>query len=206
MGLPSETVSLYLADDSGPGLKPRKESNTPPEQRITFLVSRNLHKYLSSSHLDGISGRYASMLRRRIGAIDIRGEWTSLPDLFTFLQETTLVPEIEALFGLKVLELNPGFIEDLIVFTQYVPDFLRLRPSWLIPRAHRARKRLIQHVKKWHRHAQEHVEFAHVSDEDPDWEPFWGSRLMRVRQQYEHTTNAMNEDARACEDVGLIWA
>ncbi|POS69547.1 hypothetical protein DHEL01_v212057 [Diaporthe helianthi] len=66
--------------------------------------------------------------------------------------------------------------------------------------------RLIKYVKEWHRHAQEHVAFTHVSDEDPDWEPFWGSRLMRVRQRYEHDTNAMNEDARACEDVGLIWA
>lgn len=204
--LPAETMSLYLADSSGAGLKPRKGSNIPPERRITFLVAHNMHRFLSSHHLDGISGRYTSMLHHRICEIDIHGKWISSPSLFEFLQRTTLVPEIEALFGLKLLELNPGLIDDLLIFTRHVPDFLRLRPRWLNPHAHQARKRLIQYVKRWHEYAQNHLDFADVSDEDPDWEPLWGSRLMRVRQQYEHKTGAMNADARACEDVSLIWA
>ncbi|KAI0843823.1 cytochrome P450 [Daldinia vernicosa] len=204
--LPHETVSLYLDDRSGAGLKPRKDSNVPPKRRITFLVSHNLHKFLSSRYLDGISRRYSTMLHRQINDIHVQSEWVSLPNLFNFLQRTTLVSEIEALFGLKLLELNPRFIDDLLIFTQHVPDFLRLRPWWLNPQAYRARKRLIQYVKQWHAYAQKHVDFADILDEDPDWEPFWGSKLMRVRQQYEHETGAMNSDARACEDVGLIWA
>ncbi|KAF3055561.1 Cholesterol 7-alpha-monooxygenase [Daldinia childiae] len=204
--LPDETVSLYLDDRSGAGLKPRKDSNVLPERRITFLVSHNLHMFLSSCHLDGISRRYSTMLHRQINDIDIQSEWVSLPNLFNFLQRTTLVSEIEALFGLKLLELNPRFIDDLLIFTQHVPDFLRLRPWWLNPQAYRARRRLIQYVKQWHEYARKHVDFADILDEDPDWEPFWGSKLMRVRQQYEHKTMAMNSDARACEDVGLIWA
>ncbi|KAI0594165.1 cytochrome P450 [Biscogniauxia sp. FL1348] len=204
--LPQETVTLYLSDKSGAGLKPRKDSNVPPERRITFLVSHNLHTFLSSCYLDGISGRYSTMLRQRVDSIDIQREWVSWPNLFDFLQRTTLIPEIEALFGLKLLELNPSFIDDLLVFTRHVPDFLRLRPWWLNPQAHRARNRLIQYVKRWHEYAQKHVDFTEISDQDLDWEPFWGSKLMRVRQQYEHKTAAMNSEARACEDVGLIWA
>ncbi|TGJ81618.1 hypothetical protein E0Z10_g7141 [Xylaria hypoxylon] len=204
--LPRETVSLYLSDNSGAGLKPRKDSDIPPERRITFLVSHNLHMFLSFRHLDGISKRYSGMLSHRIDSIDVGNEWVSWPNLSDFLQRTTLVPEIEALFGLKLLELTPGFIDDLLIFTRHVPDFLRLRPRWLNLPAHRARKRLIQHVMRWHEYAQTHVDFTEISDEDPDWEPFWGSKLMRVRQEYELKTGAMDSVARACEDVGLIWA
>ncbi|KAI0440052.1 cytochrome P450 [Xylaria telfairii] len=59
---------------------------------------------------------------------------------------------------------------------------------------------------RWHEYSQKHVDFTEISDEDPDWEPFWGSKLMRVRQQYERKTRAMDSVARACEDVGLILA
>ncbi|KAK9773002.1 putative Cytochrome P450 [Seiridium cardinale] len=204
--LPLETVSLYLSDSSGAGLKPRRNSTVQPERRITFLVSHNLHKFLSSRHLDGIGGRYSAMLSHRTALIDVQTDWISLPNLFDFLQRTTLVPEIEALFGLKLLKLNPGLVDDLLIFTWHVPEFLRLKPRWLNSQAHRARKRLIEYVKQWHEYAGKHVDFTEISDEDPDWEPFWGSKLMRVRQQYEHKTAAMNSEARACEDVGLIWA
>ncbi|KAK8017346.1 hypothetical protein PG993_013672 [Apiospora rasikravindrae] len=206
VNLPRETMSLYLADTSGAGLKPRKDSNIPPERRITFLVTHNLHKFLSSSHLNGISGRYAAMLSRRVDTIDVPNEWTSLPDLFSFLQRTTLAPEIEALFGLTLLERNPGFIDDLLIFARHVPEFLRLRPRWLNLQAHRARDRLTQNVMEWHEYAQTQVGFDNVPNDDPDWEPIWGSKLMRVRQQYERKTGAMDAVARACEDVGLIWA
>ncbi|KAK8110703.1 uncharacterized protein PG998_007160 [Apiospora kogelbergensis] len=206
VNLPLETVSLYLADNSGAGLKPRKDSNVAPERRITYLVSHHLHKFLSGIHLNGIATRYSSLLSRRMGSIQPQGEWESDPDLFGFLQRTTLAPEIEAMFGVKLLELNPGFIDDILIFAHHVPEFLRLRPKWLILRAHRARQRLIQNVMAWHNYAEQHVGFDDVSEEDPDWDPVWGSRLLRVRQQYERKTGAMDAEARACEDMGLIWA
>lgn len=71
------------------------------------------------------------MLQHRVRALDIQGEWISSTNLPDFLQRTTLVPEIEALFGLKLFELNPGLVDDLLIFTRHVSDFLRLRLRWL---------------------------------------------------------------------------
>lgn len=203
--LPKSTVQFFLDDDSGMGLKPRKESKTTPENRINYLITHNLKKFLSSDYLEDLDQRYMSILLNHLDTFEVKNEWVEFSDLHAFIQQAAIRPSVEALVGSEFFKLNPDFIEDLLVFQQYIPDFLHLLPRWLIPTAYRVRKRLLQSVKRWHKHAHEHYDCSRLEPEDPDWEPYFGSKLMRAREHYSLNTPQMTPDARATEDLGLIF-
>lgn len=123
----------------------------------------------------------------------------------SIFQIYTIKPSVETIVGSEFFKLNPNFVDDLLVFQQYIPDFLHLLPSWLMPRAFRVRKRLLQNVKQWHQHAHRHYDCSRLAPEDPNWEPYFGSKLMRARENYSLKTTEMTPDARATEDLGLIF-
>ena len=54
--------------------------------------------------------------------------------------------------------------------------------------------------------AHEHSDCSKIGANDPEWEPYFGSKLMRARQEYCRGMKFMNEDALAAEDLGLIFA
>ncbi|KJZ70912.1 hypothetical protein HIM_09705 [Hirsutella minnesotensis 3608] len=205
LDLPKGAVEFYRADDSGMSQTPRKESKTLPEHRINFLIANNLKQNLTSRLLEGLGQRYADNVQASLDTLAIGDEWTSLPDLFAFIQKVTTVSAIEALCGTHLLPLCPGFIDDLLFFQTNVPNFLRRRPSWLMSSAHRARRRLLDGVKRWHAYALEHCDCETVTLDDPEWEPYFGSRFLRIRQQYTLKLDKMTADARASEDLGLIF-
>ncbi|OTA54017.1 cytochrome P450 [Hypoxylon sp. EC38] len=204
--LPKSAVQFYLDDNSGVGRKPREGSNVEPENRINYLITLNLKKYLSSHYLEDLGRRYMTALRSHLDTFNVTDEWVEFPDLHSFVQQATIKPAVETMVGSEFFKLNPNFVEDLLIFQQYIPDFLHLLPNWLMPRAYQVRKRLLQNVKKWHQHAHEHYDCSRLGPEDPDWEPYFGSKLIRVRENYSLKTKGMTPDARATEDLGLIFA
>lgn len=201
--LPKDAVQFFLDDDTGMNLRPRKESNVAPENRINYLITLNLKKYMSSDYLENLDRTYMSILLRHIDTFDIGDDWTEFPDLHDFVQQAAIRPAVEALVGSEFFKVYPDFIDDLMVFQQYVPDFLHLLPRWLIPRAYRVRQRLLNGVKRWHQHAHRNYDCSRLEPDDPIWEPFFGFKLMRSREHY--SMNTMSADARATEDLGLIF-
>ncbi|KAK8037683.1 hypothetical protein PG991_001029 [Apiospora marii] len=204
-GLPKEAKQFFQDDDSGLSLKPRSESRTAPENRINYLINFNVKKYLSSDYLDALDHTNMKMLLRHLNTFEVADDWIDFPDLHAFIQLVIMRPAIEALVGSELLKLCPSFIDDLMTFQQSVPSFLRLVPRWLIPRAYRARKRLLEAIKVWHEHAHGSYDCSRLDSEDPKWEPFFGFILMRARGHYTLDAS-MTPDARATEDLGLIFA
>lgn len=203
--LPKSAVRFYQADDSGASLTPRKGSSTAPENRIKFLIANNLKKFMSPDHLEALDQRYLTILHRYLDALEVDSEWITFPDLYTFVQHAAVGSITEALCGTALLEIYPQFVEDLLVFQSRIPDFASLLPSWLIPEAIQVRKRLLDGIKRWHQFASEHSDFTKVGPEDPEWEPYFGSKIVRTRQLYTSNIEAMGPDACATEDLGLIF-
>lgn len=79
-------------------------------------------------------------------------------------------------------------------------------PRWMVPRAYAARDRVFAAVKHWHRFARAHSDYRRNGPQDPDWDEYWGSAWLKVRQQFGQDTGAMDEDALAAEDVALLVA
>lgn len=209
LGLPSHIMPFYQADDTGMATTIRKGSAiTRQHDRIQFLQNHNALKYFSSQNLQSLSRRFESVLRRDLGArYDIGEAWRTFPDLYHFLQDLVGRSAIEALMGTKLLEMSPTLVEDFWIFEANSPKFLKLYPRLLNRKGYQARERLVSAVKQWHAFAHDSQPdlYAKTAPDDPDWEPVFGSKFLKVRQQYELQMPALDADARAREDVGLMF-
>ncbi|OCL10073.1 cytochrome P450 [Glonium stellatum] len=185
---------------------PRKGSTTRQEDRIHFWQASTAQKYLSGQTLLQISERYLRILTRNLDTLDIQNEWVGLPDLYNFLQMEVSRAAIESMMGSKILELNPTLVEDFWNFDSNVPNYIRGFPRWIIPSAYKARDRLLASVKKWHAYAHEHSDCSKLGPDDPEWDPYFGTKLVKARQNYALKMKPMDADARASEDMGLLFA
>ncbi|KAI1451393.1 cytochrome P450 [Annulohypoxylon moriforme] len=203
--LPEEAINFYWADDSGMSQTPRKGSNISPENRINFLITQSLKKFMSANHLQTLKERYMDIILRDLDKLDINSEWTTLPDLYTFLQNFTVGANIEALAGSKVLEIYPQLTEDLLIFQSHIPDYFSPLPRWFFPGAYKARRRILEGIKRWHEYANKHSDCSKTGPDDPEWEPYFGTKLIRTRQSYALQLKQFTPEARASEDLGLIF-
>ncbi|KAH8892796.1 cytochrome P450 [Thozetella sp. PMI_491] len=206
LALPKEVIPFYLADDSGMAATPREGSKTAQEDRIHFLQARTAQKFLSAPHLSGLIERYRTVLENNLDKLDISYEWTDMDDLYWFLQKLVTQSSTEAIMGSKILELNPRLVEDFWLFQSYTRHFLHFFPRWLIPKAYEARERLLAGIKRWHTYAHQHSDCTQVAPTDPDWDPHLGTKFVKARQFRYLQMKPMTAEARACEDLGLIFA
>ncbi|KAI0404662.1 cytochrome P450 [Xylaria palmicola] len=205
LGASRKILSFYDADDSGLAAKARVGSNVRPEDRVYYFQIRTAHKYLSGQHLQALNERFMATLDRDFEAMNIGEDWVEYPDLYRFLQLTVTHSSIETVFGSKLLELNPTFVEDFWEFEANAPKLLHAMPRFLIPLAFRVRDKLLRSFVKWHAHANSHFNCTITNSEEPDWEPNFGSRLIRRRQDALLKMGPMDAEARASEDLGLMF-
>jgi len=205
LGASKKILSFYGADDSGLASKARSGCNVRPEDRVYYFQIRTAHKYLSGKHLQAINERFTNTLDRDLTALDVGDEWVEYPDLYRFLQLTVTHSSIETVFGTKLLELNPTFVEDFWEFEINAPNLLHAKPRWLIPGAFRARDKLLKSIMKWHAYANSQFDCSRIGPEEPEWEPNFGSRLIRARQDGLLKMEPMDAEARASEDLGLMF-
>lgn len=131
-------------------------------------------------------------------------EWTQEENIEILFHRGPAVSLIEAIFGPTLLQLNPGFVEDMWKFDNFVPWFSRAIPSFLMPEPYRLRRRLRSQLKYWYRHARHHFQESCIS-EDGDGDHFWGSELVRHRQKVLLQVDEHDDDVLASTDIGLAW-
>lgn len=203
---PSSAAPFYEADDSGMSIRPRKESSVTQENRIHYWQAVTAQKFLAGQHLLEISERYLTTLKRNLDAINISQEWTEFPDLYHFLQMNVTRSAVETIMGSKILEMHPTLVEDFWTFDSNVPKFLRCMPRWMIPSAYRNRDVLLRKIKEWHAYAHQHSDCTKTGHGDPDWDQYFGHKIVKARQEYASKMEPMNAEARASEDLGLMFA
>ena len=205
-GTPAKAIPFYTADDSGVTSTPLPGSTVKPEHRITYLQVKAAHKHLSGPGLVQMTELFLDVLRRRFHSSRVESEWVDHPDLYTFLQAEVFRAAVEALCGSHLLCQSPRFVEDFWEYVSTIPTLFKRLPRWLSPRPYRVRGRLLDAIKKWHKMAHEHSDCTKTGPSDPEWEPYFGSKLMRARQEYSRGMEFLDADALAAEDLGLIFA
>lgn len=206
LGTPKYIIPFYLADDSGIGIDPRPGSRVEPQNRVIYHQQRNAHRFLSGSSLKEMNRRYLDTLQRNLLDLKIPDTWIELPDLYSFIQREVFRASVEAMCGSYILSLNPTLIEDFWTWDANVPTLIRAYPRWLAPTAYRARDKMLGHVKRWHAFAKANSDWTKFGPNDPEWDPFWGSKLVKARQTSCLETKVMDADTIASEDLGLIFA
>lgn len=205
-GTPANVIPFYAADNSGVNATPRPGSRVKPEHRITYFQTRAAHRFLSGTSLVQMTECFTKILERQLGDTKIGSQWVDHPDIWDFMQEQVFKAAVESLCGSHLLSQSSNFVGDFWEFAQNIPILMTGIPSWLAPKPYRTRRRLLDAIKRWHKMAHENSDCTKIGPEDPEWEPFFGSKLVRARQDYSAGLDAMNADALAAEDLGLIFA
>lgn len=205
-GTPANVIPFYAADNSGTTSTPLAGSRVKPEHRITYLQVKAAHKYLSGPALVQMTETFLNILEQRLKISHVGSEWVDQPDLYGFLQYEVFSAAAEALCGSHLLPQSPRFVEDFWEYVSSVPTLVKGLPRWISPKSYRVRGRLLDAIKRWHKMAHEHSDCSKTGTSDREWEPYFGSKLMRARQEYARGMEFMNADALAAEDLGLIFA
>jgi hypothetical protein len=205
LGATRALLSFYKADDSGMAAKPRPGSKVKQEDRVFFFQIRTAHTHLSGLHLHAINDRFMATLERDLDTLNVGQEWVEYPDLYKFLQCIVTPCSIETIYGTKLLELNPDFVNNFWEFESNAPRFLHAFPRRFMTRAYEVREKLIEAFEKTHLYANEHSDCSRIGAEEPEWEPNFGSKLLRSRQYGMLAMKPMDARARATEDLGLMF-
>ncbi|KAF1839163.1 cytochrome P450 [Decorospora gaudefroyi] len=203
-GMSEKALETYTADDSGPARNPHPSSNVAPHNRVDFLTHDLLLRGLTGAPMLPTFRRFQTIVKRNLGAQEIGDEWVEMPDLFRFFTKNIGTAVLEALFGPSLLEINPGFADDMWTFDQEVQNLAKRLPRFMIPRAYQVRNRMLAQIQNWYRYAREHFR----DDEDGaagDWDPFWGSVMNRDRQKSLLGIDGQDDAAMASADLGLMW-
>ena len=207
LGTPEHVVPVYSGDNSGLLPKPLPGSQVRPENRIRFLHTKAAHQHLAGITGVKIGERYMKILTRNLSANTVVGnDWVELPDLWLFVRNMIFPCSTEAICGSSILSLNPTLTEDFWAFHRGIPALLQYMPRWLSPGAHRDRHKMLDAIKRWHAFAKEHSDFSRTGHNDPDWDPYYGSKIIKARQAFLHEIEVMDADGRASEDLGLLFA
>ncbi|KGO48193.1 Cytochrome P450 [Penicillium expansum] len=208
-GTPPGTMPLYRQDDSGIAPTPLPNTHVAPEHRIYYHQHKSAHRFLTGDALRHMTERFTRVLSRELhrdAAIGPDDDWVQLPDLYTFWKSRIFHAAVHALFGPYLTLLTPGFEQDFWHYVDAIPTLTMGLPRWMIPGAYAARDRVFTAVKTWHRFARAHSDYRQNGPDDPDWDKYWGSTWLKVRQQFGQDSGWMDEDALAAEDVALLVA
>ena len=206
-GSSAKTARYWDDDNSGIAVRPLKDSNVKPENRVHFWTAHTAQAYLSSPHLQSLNERFIETVGKQLDTMGIQEQWVEHPDLYSFVQSVVGESATRTLFGPRVLELNPGLLDDFRVFDRNMPMFLFGRPRWLMSAAYRARDRLREALKLWQSeaHKEAGAEVNRLEPQDPEFDTHFGSKLMKARQVAMMRMD-LDADDRASLDVGLMFA
>lgn len=151
-----------------------------------------------------MGNRFSALLTKEIDQLHLGQEWTEIPDLYGFVQGQLIGPAVEAMCGPALLDQNPTFGDDFWKLDHDIFYYFKAYPKWLAPRAHQNRAKVLNSVKRWHTFARDNFDESCVEPDGHD--RFYGSPLMRTRQDYLSKVDSLDSDAIASQDLGLLWA
>ncbi|KAL8925503.1 MAG: hypothetical protein Q9208_003394 [Pyrenodesmia sp. 3 TL-2023] len=197
-------MRVYLGDDSGINPQPHPQSNVTEKNRYYYQNRRAIVGFFNGPGLKSMGNRFVDLLIKEIATLDLGQHWTEREDLYTFVQKLLIGPAVEAMCGPILLDQNPDFGDNFWQIDHDIYYFFKAYPKWLALGAYRNRSKLLNDVKRWHILAREQFESSKIELDGHD--PFYGSPLMRTRQQYLANVDGLDADAIASQDLGLLWA
>ena len=177
------------------------------DMELEHQIHTALQSMLAGPRLEILAGRYQQAVIGQVleGNASMGDDWVEMPDLCSFVEKHIFEAATRAVFGPYLVQLNPTVADDFWDFNRHVKSMFMGVPKWMNGAAIRARDRMTDNVKRWQRHAAEHVTIDDIP-EDTEWEPYYGSKSTRIRQQLLLKRGIIDESARAAENLAFMWA
>ena len=161
-------------------------------------------RFISGPGLRNLTNQFQTMLKSQVSKSGIDENWTELPDFFSFISDMVSIAAITAMCGPSLLELNPNLVQDLWEFGKSLPYLFKGYHSWLALNAWKSRRKWLESLKKWHTFAKNSFNYSIIDSDGHD--RYFGSPLIKARQQYFSNMPIISDDDNASENLGLIWA
>jgi hypothetical protein len=156
------------------------------------------HEFLlAPQQVNVLTGKFVETFRAELGKID-----RSKTDLVRAVRDAMFTASTTAFMGSKVLELCPNWGED---FWTFDADMLKLfygLPRFISKDVHAALERLLDAGEKWHTEARKN--FDAEAAKDLDWEPWYGCRFLRARQDM-YAMAGLSARGSASPDIGFLF-
>lgn len=207
--VPSQDMAILEADNTGTQANPAPGTEDYPHEKRWFYHNyTNAHSLLQGKPLFAMTQTFLDKYTARLQAKEgITGDdqWTQIPDLFKFVQSDMLRAAMEAMCGDHVYRVAPNFDSNYWAFDAAMPTLLKQTPRWLAPRAWAARDKILEDIAAWLEYADKHFDWNDPELRNAEWEPLYGSKLIRARQEaYRLTGQTKAGDPN--QQLGLIWA
>jgi len=126
--------------------------------------------------------------------------------LYAWLRDRMFTASTTALMGKHLIEMYPELCTDFFGFDGEMLSFFFSIPNFLLRNAHKRRARLLTRLEEWNRAMLAQCPDGKAIDPagNIDWEPLFGSRLNRARQQFYANKN-LQLKSRAGFDLGLMF-
>lgn len=132
-------------------------------------------------------------------------KWIEFPDIFEFVKRETFIASTTAMVGEHFFRLNPDFFDHFWDFDWTLLMLMKRLPSWLVPKAYRARDKCRDDIMRWHSWAMEQIDPADKRVETTLWNPVWGISMMSARAKIYRSFD-FSPATHASMDLGMIWA
>ncbi|KAF1835135.1 hypothetical protein BDW02DRAFT_496609 [Decorospora gaudefroyi] len=162
-------------------------------------------KYLTGASLTTMTDIYVSILSHNLNDKMFQVDsWTQIEDFWSFLQQVLTRCSIETLFGSAILKTYPGLIKDYGRFEDAVESFIPGMPRLLLSAPYdEPLTRLLHGMEKWLMANHSGSEFAKISDDDPDWDEYKGSKF--IQEHDDHCAKVpLPLEARTAEMLNII--
>jgi hypothetical protein len=175
----NDEVQRFANDKTGHKETPLPGTeHVPPQERYWAAKYHVLYDFLSRSHhIKPIVEEFSRQFSRTVVESYPIGEWKTLSIDELTRQDFTRCA-ITTLFGPKIFELNPDFLDAFWHFDSYASVLVYGFPEWVYPQPYRASDRFLDRIEKYVEAGLKNFDW-NGPDVEAQWEPHFGTRISR---------------------------
>jgi hypothetical protein len=179
--------------------------NSPAEcKRTVHRLEKLYAAHLANSRAtSSLIGHFLETYTEELDTFE-NNEWTEV-ELNAFLRQAMSKAAISALVGPSIFEKSPSFAEDYWQFDAGFKSLLYGMPTLLCRKETLARDRVLGKMKSFVTGAWNGADWKDEQKIDADWEPGFGSRMVRELEKFLHELG-ISVDGRASMELSLIFA
>ncbi|KAK0724413.1 cytochrome P450 [Lasiosphaeris hirsuta] len=155
--------------------------NHPEDQRYWAGMHAIMHRYLARTNETNVLARsFQRFFGERLDKLPL-GEGVEV-GVYEFLLDNMAGAAVTAINGQRICEMIPGLLDMIWTFDEIAASLVWGLPRWLNRKAYDKRDRLIDAAQ---RYLEEAIRtFDWEGEENPEWEPVFGSRFTREWVRY----------------------
>jgi cytochrome P450 len=198
LGLPERDVRAFYGVGNG---DVRNYVGLEADDPLVLSERVNLDTLLRTEAVNELTREFSTQFRERVDALPEGVEM----DLLKWLRVAMFETSGRALLGEKILEYYPEFKDDFWDFDRHMLELFFGLPEVLVPAAVKARDNCVSGITRWYEGMErEGLEEVEASTSDVAWEPNYGSRANRARQEM-YRKLGLSRKARAGLDLGFTF-